>query len=258
MTLDLNALPSIHGRRFGITKNSHLVADGKIMVPSWKDRGARSIEFDHFNGPILSTSRWGVFHGSDGSAADPVINVQKGGAARLVTGAGVSTMAVNGSQLNGALNFEADKSGLEFSGALKMTAITNIVTFIGLSDQTAALEMPFTISGTTITSNATDAVGFLFDTAATNAKWQTISVANDVDGTLYNTTIAPVAATYDLFGLFINAAGDCEFWLNGVLVNRQTVAVTPTIPLSPYVATFRRTTASTQVDVDFLYAAEDR
>lgn len=259
MTIDLNALPSIHGRRLGVTRVGHIVADGHIMVPSWRDRGARSIQQDHFNGPVLSTSLWNVAHGSDGGSASPVINVQKGGVVRGVAGAGAgATMAVNGTQIAGSLNFEADKSGLEFSGALKVDVITTLALFIGFSDQTAALEMPFTMSGTTLTSNCTDGVGFLFDTGATSAKWKAVSVANDVDGAITDTGVAPVAATFDLFNLFLSAAGDCEFYLNGVLVARNTVAVTPTIPLVPYVAGFARAAVTRNIDVDFLYAAQDR
>lgn len=259
MTLEINAMPSIHGRRLGITRAGHIVADGKLMVPSWRDRGARSIQFDHFNGAVLSTSLWNVAHGSDGGSASPVINVQKGGVVRGVAGAGAgATMAVNGTQICGALNFEADKSGLEFSGALKVDVITSACIFIGLTDQTSALQMPFTISAGTLTANATDGCGFLFDTAATAATWKAVSVANTVKAAIFDTAAAPVAATYDLFNLFLNANGDCEFWLNGTLVARNTVAVTKTVPLAPYVAAFSRSAVTRNVDVDFLYAAQDR
>lgn len=257
---DHKILTSLHGSRFGLSRTGHLIEDGrKIMAASWMERGARAADFDHFIGPVLDANHWLVYKGSDGGAAYPVINVQKGGVCRAVAGAGAgASMAVNGSQLNGSLNFEADQGFLEMSGSLKLSAITTSCVYIGLTDQSAALEMPFTLAGGTLTSNATDAAGFLFDTSATLATWKALSVANDVDGTVTDTGVAPATTAFDHFSLDLNAAGDCNFYLNGKLVATQAVAVTPTIPLCIVVAAFRRAASALSVDIDYLQAAADR
>lgn len=257
---DHKILTSLHGSRFGLSRNGHLIEDGKrIMVPSWLDRGARSIQFDHFNGPVLSTFDWLVYKGSDGGAAYPVINVQKGGVCRAVAGAGAgATMAVNGSQINGSLNFEPDQGFAEFGTSVKLSAITTSAVFIGFTDQSSALAMPFTLSGSTLTSNASNGVGFLFDTAATAATWKCVSVATDVDGAVTDTGIAPATTLFDHIGLYLDALGNCDFYLNGKMVAQNLVAVTPTAPLCPVVAGFRRAASALNIDIDYIYAAADR
>ncbi len=257
---DHRILVSLHGSKFGYSRSGHLIEDvTKIMVPSWLDRGARSIQFDHFNGPVLDANKWLVYKGSDGGAATPVINVQKGGVVRGVAGAGAgATMAVNGSQINGSLNFEPDQGYLEMMGSLKLSAITTSAVYIGLTDQSTALAMPFTLAGAALTSNASNGAGFLFDTSATAATWKCVSVATDVDGAVTDTGIAPATTAFDHIGLDMNAAGDCNFYLNGKLVAQNLVAVTPTTPLCIVVAGFRRAASALNIDVDYLYAAADR
>ena len=46
-----------------------------------------------------------------------------------------------------------------------------------------------------ITTNATDGLGFFFDTSMTDDAWWISGVANDVDAVHQNTTFAPVIAT---------------------------------------------------------------
>lgn len=259
MTINVNALPSVHGRHFGITRGGHLVTDGRVIVPGWKDRGSRSILYDHFNGPVMDANRWAVNKGSDGSAANFAVSVAKGGMLRATTGAGATTtMAVNGVQLNSSLNWQADQSGLYFAAAVKAAAVTTLALYVGFTDQTAALEMPATISTATLTTNYTDGCGFLFDTGATAATWKCVGVANDVDAAVIDTGIAPVAATWDLFVIEVSPAGVASFWLNGALVGVLSGAVTATIPLTPVVAGFRRSAAATTIDVDFIDCEQDR
>lgn len=259
MTINTSVLPSIHGRRFGITRGSHIAVDGRIVVPSWRDPGARSVLFDHFNGPTMDANKWAVNKGSDGGAANFAVSVAKGGMIRATTGAGATTtMAVNGVQVNGSLNWEADQSGLLFTAAVKLAAITTVALYVGFTDQTAALEMPATLSGGTLTTNYTDGFGFLFDTGATAATWKCVGVANDVDAAILDTGVAPVAATYDLIQMECDANGTATFYLNGNQIGQLTGAVTKTVPLTPVVAGFRRAASSTTIDVDFFHVAQDR
>lgn len=259
MSLNTNTIPSIHGRRFGLSSDGHLVMDGRVRVAGHRDLGARARLFDHFTGPAINSGLWGVAHGSDGSAADFAIAAAVGGKVRGTTGAGgTTTMAVNGVQLHSALNWQANKGGLIFSAAVAATLVTSLALYVGFTDQVAALEMPFTLSSGTLTSNATDACGFLFDTGATASTVKCVGVANDVDAAVIDTAVALTAATYALFNIEVDASGNATFWLNGTKYGTLASAVTPTIPLTPVVAGFRRTGTLTTIDVDHIAVEQDR
>jgi len=138
-----------------------------------------------------------------------------------------------------------------------MSAITNVCVYVGLTDQIAALEMPFTLSGTTLTSNATNAVGVLFDTAATTDDWWLVGVAANVDATQQDAGTAPTASTLETWRIDVSATGVATFYRNGTLVgSAMTGAVTASAPLTPIVAAFSRTTAVRNIDVDYIYVQE--
>lgn len=260
---DTNILQSLHSRLLGLTKNNHLVGENHMLVPGWRDRGTRAVVLDHFLGASLDTTKWTGRVGSDGAAVTPTISVAKSGVVRLTTGAGAGvTMAVNGSQITGSLNFEADQEALnslvEMQAALRMAAITTICTFVGFQNQTAALSMPGTIAGGVLTGNQNDFVGFLFDTAATAATWKFVSAKGGVVNGIIDTGIAPVAATMNHLNIDIDQNGNAYGYMAAALVATQANAVTKSVPLAPTVASFRRSAVSTTVDVDHIYAAQDK
>lgn len=264
MTLDLNALPSIHGRRFGVTKAGHLVADGRIMETSWRDRGGQAVISDHFLGQSMNNLYWKItLKGSDGSAAVPAIVASNaGGASILTSGAGATlTMAVNGSELvGGALNFDVAKGHMELAASVQMSRITNACVFIGFADS-LALAMPFTISGTTLTANATNGHGLLFDTAATAATWKVVGVANGVAAAIIDTGVAPVAATYDLIRTEIDLNGNLTAFLNDLPVAASAAGygyATAGGVMAPTFSMFSRVATSYTAQADFIYAAQDR
>jgi hypothetical protein len=164
--------------------------------------------------------------------------------------------------LDSALDWEADAGGLILEARVKLSLITNIAVFVGFTDQTAALEMPIqsAASADTFTTNATDAVGFMFDTSMATDNWWLAGVANDVDATQQNSTIAPVAATYEVFRIEVDTNGKASFYRNGLQVGvSMTGAVTKTVPLTPVVAGFNRTTTGTPtITVDYLHVAASR
>ncbi|HEX5461897.1 MAG TPA: hypothetical protein VFX20_18175 [Steroidobacteraceae bacterium] len=255
-------LKSLHGRVFGLADDDSVVAakglrvgdfPRQILVPS----PLHVAHFDHFVGQALS-SAWGVAKGSDAGAANFSTHVALNGTIRGTTGAGATTtMAVNGVQVSGALNFEADSGNLQFGCRVKLAAVTTVAIFVGLTDQTAALEMPINGAGggDGFTSTATDAVGFLFDTTMTNAHWWGVGVANDVDAVGQDSGIAPVAAAYDDLFIQVDANGNAGFFLNGKPVGTlMQSAVTKSVPLAPVIAAFRRSAASTTIDADYLGA----
>lgn len=175
-----------------------------------------------------------------------------------------ASMAVSGVQLSRGLSYKANQGDLVFDARVKTGIITNIAIFIGFTDQVAALEMPINSAASvdTITTNATDAVGFMFDTAMATDTWWLVGVANDVDATKQDTTVAPVADTYETFRVELSTAGVATFYRNGTLVGTaMTAAVTATVALTPVIAAFNRTTANgatTIITADYIYTSATR
>lgn len=182
-----------------------------------------------------------------------------------------ASMAVSGVQFNRGLSYKANQGELAFEARVKLGIITNIALFIGFTDQVSALEMPIqsAAGAHTITTNATDAVGFLFDTADTSTdQWLLTGVANDVDATVQSglgaagAALLPVADTYATFRIHISTAGVATFYYNGNAVGTlMTGAVTPTIALTPVIAAFNRTTtngATTIITADYVHIAAAR
>jgi hypothetical protein len=160
-------------------------------------------------------------------------------------------MAVNGTQLQSRLNWKAEQGGLVCEFRLAIDTITTVCVFLGLTDQVSALEMPFTLSGTTLTSNASNAVGVLFDTDATTDDWWLVGVAADVDATKQDSAVAPTAGTFETWRIELSATGAATFYRNGsVIGSAMTGAVTASAGLTPVVAAFSRTTSSRNIDVD--------
>lgn len=216
--------------------------------------------FDDFLGDVVA-DQWNTQVGNDTLPPSATINVAQHGTVRLLTGndAGASH-AANGVQFEGRLSWKASNKNLSFEARVKADAITSLALFLGFTDQTAALEFPFTLGGSdALTSNATDAVGFLFDTAADTDKWFLVGVANNVDATKQNTGYAPVVDTYETLRVDVDANGTATFYRNNVQVGvPMKSAVTPSVALVPVIAAFSRTTTSRNIDVDYVSVGQSR
>jgi len=96
--------------------------------------------------------------------------------------------------------------------------------------------LPFTISGTTITDNATDSAGFCFDTEQTTDRFYIINTKGGTDaGTLLAALRAPFAAATDIrVRVRLDSSGNAWYYFNGVFVGYKASAVTTTISLVPY------------------------
>lgn len=258
MANDTNVLVSLHGSRIGLNAAGDLIIDNKIAVANPNNPVTRITWYDDFLGDALNT-QYNFQEGSD-TAADFAINVQKGGVARLSTAASATlTMAVNGAQVDlGALNWYASNGGLSMEVRLKCDAVTTLALFIGFTDQTSALEMPWTGSTTTYTSNQSDGFGFLFDTGFTTKTIRCVGVAADTDVTNVDTSDAWAAATYKKFRLECDASGTVKYYIDGVLVATIALAVTPTVALVPIIAGFARAASARNIDIDYLRASMDR
>lgn len=235
---------------------------GQIHLPS----GQKVAFFEDFekSGQAYSTtpvdgwlSRVGTTNAVDWTVTEAV-----GGTAVGTIGDTTASMAVSGVQLSRGLNWQADQGDLVFEARVKMSQITTISVFIGLTDQVAALEMPIqsAASANTITTNASDAVGFMFDTSMTADTWWLVGVDTNVDATAQNTGTAPVADTYATFRIEVSTAGVATFYYNGTAVgSAMTGAVTPTVALTPVIAGFNRTTTGTPtITADYIHVSADR
>jgi hypothetical protein len=170
-----------------------------------------------------------------------------------------ASMAVSGVQLDSGLDWRADQGDLWFEARVKQSTISTIAVFIGFTDQVSALEMPIqsAASANTLTTNASDAVGFMFDTSMTADTWWLVGVAANTDATHQNTALAPVADTYATFRVELSTAGVATFYYNGAEVGTaMTGAVTATTLLTPVIAGFNRTTTGTPtITADYVYVS---
>lgn len=260
-TIDVSIVDAVApGSRTVLTEAVNLVvfsnSSGTVTTRIWRPTTSQINMTDDFDGAVISTGWTHPTKGSDGATADFAILADVGGKVRGTTGAGAGgSMAANGIQLNRALSWKANQGGLSLEARIQVSAITNISFFVGFTDQVASLEAPIisASSADTITTNATDAVGFMFDTnMATDNIWL-VGVANDVDATAQNSAIAPVAATYITLRVELTSAGVATFFINNIRTGTaMTGAVTPTIALTPVVTVFTTTAASATMDIDYI------
>lgn len=236
----------VHNFRDGIQQNGTSLNRSKVVL------------FDDFLGDVIA-DQWSAAKGSDGQAVIAAINSQASGAVRLTAGDTV-TVAESCSSLTHALNWKAANGGLVFETKVTpVSSVANVGFFIGLTDvlATTTLEEPVTLSGTTYTSNATDCVGVLFDTAATTDVLYAIGVKNDVD-TDATALSAPVEDVAMTIRIELSPVGTAKFYLNGSLVATIANAVTASVALTPIIEIMARTTAVKSIDVDYVYMEQNR
>lgn len=217
---------------------------------------------DDFLGDEINAFLWQSFQGTDASCEQAIVyQDQINGVVRMTSGADAgATMALNGTQVQGKLNWVANKGGLLCEVRISLSAITAISVFLGFSDQDSALEAPFTMAaGNTLISNASDAVGVLFDTDADDDNWWLVGVAADIDATKQNSAIPPVAGTFETWRIEVSTAGVASFYRNGTLIGTaMSGAVTASVSLVPYVSAFSRGAAARNIDLDEILVQQQR
>lgn len=266
-------LTSLHGRKLGLTaEGTGGALKGKSVLASVGgfmsgERGNAIIHpspsvvslFDDFLGDVLRDP-WNAVEGSDTDATQAVLAGGIGGTLRLTSGNDDAngTQATDASGVTSYLNWQASNGGLYMQARIKVSRITNAYIFVGFTDVITA-ELPVISAGSanTITTNAADAVGFMFDTNMTADNWWLVGVANDVDATAQNTGAAPVADDYETLAIEVNASGVATFYRNGLQVGTaMTGAVTAATDLTPaiYVSNADGTSAVT-LDIDYINVA---
>lgn len=210
--------------------------------------------FDDFLAGALS-DKWTISKGTDSATSDASLLADgAGGALRFTTGDAGTGLAADMIQLTSSLNWKAVNGELIAETKIKLSAITTCYAFFGFTDNTA-LEAPVISAGSanTITTNATDAIGFMFDTRMATDVWWLVGVKNDVDDTSIVTALAPVAGTYVTLKVALTAAGKARFYINGTQVGAMSsAAITPTIALTPTFAVSKTSVAASML-VDMAY-----
>ena len=203
-----------------------------------------------------SLAHYSLYVGSDAQAVLPVISNNR---LVLVAGNANTGFAADGSQLIGSTGYTLSNGALVFETSLQSPGVLNMQYFIGFTDQTSALEMPIesAASANTITTNATDAVGFMYDTSmSTDNRWL-VGVNNNADETAQDTSTAPVINTEVVFRIEIDTSGDASFYINGSQVGTtMTTACRTSVPLYPTLAIGTRSTATRTLSVSRLYVRQ--
>lgn len=204
---------------------------------------------------------WILNSGSDAQAIDAAVQTAEEGTIRITTGDADGTTANDASQVVGSIPVQADSGGLFMEARLK--CVTNVNTMslcVGFTD-VSTLEEPFTNSADTITSNATDAACFLYDTDATTDYWWAVAVDTDVDDTGNAATSSlPVADTYQTLRIEVSPDGNTiKYFVDGSLVaTRNSGGISPSTNLYPTVIACATTTSSKSVDIDYIKYGHNR
>lgn len=204
-----------------------------------------------------SLTHYELFSGSDDLAVDPVISANT---LVMVTGDAGTGFAADGTQAIGDTGYTLAAGAIVLEARVKLSAITNAAFYFGLTDQKAALEIPIesAASADTITTNATDAIGFMFDTSMSTDNIWLVGVNNNVDETAQNSATAPVAGAYITLRIETDTSGNATFYINGVAVGSQmTTAAATGVTLYPTLAAMARSTASRTFTADYLYLRQD-
>lgn len=212
--------------------------------------------YDRFTTTGGTLAHYTLFNGTDPEALAPYLadNVLY-----LVSGNANTGLAADGSQLIGDTGYTLSGGALVFQARIASTLITNLALFVGFTDQVAALENPIYSAAVadTITTDATDAVGFMFDTGMATDNFWLVGVNNNVDETAQNSAIAPVSNTYVILRVEIATNGDAVFSIDGTVVGTtMTTACRTTVPLYPTICVNARSTVSKTVTVDELYVRQ--
>lgn len=221
--------------------------------------------FDDFEGDVVA-DQLNFTEGTDNTTSDGAISAALNGVFLLTPGDSAGSVAADGAQLNRELNWQA-RQNLWFHTRLKLASIASVSCFFGFTDTKSLEQAVYSAgSGNTLTTDATDAVGFMFDTAMTAVNWWAVGVANDVDATAQNLGVAPVADTYATFSIQLTCdpaasnAVSADFYYNGQPIGskmsaacRYNISMTPCFIIRPKSAVAGKT-----MSIDYVNVAGNR
>ena len=257
---------SLHGRLLGLDTAGRLICPAGFVSGSNGSQIALPSPstvsfFDDFLGDVIA-DQWNLVEGTDSATSDAAILAGGiGGVLRITTGDAGTGLAADMPQLTQALQWQASNGGLTFECRISMSQITEAYCFVGFTDL-VTLEAPIISAGSadTITTNASDAVGFMFDTRMTTDVWWLVGVAANTDATLQNSGFAPVVDTYEVLRIEVTAAGAANFFRNGKQVGTtMSGALTAATDLTPTIAFGKLSTAtSITANLDYVSVSSNR
>jgi len=202
---------------------------------------------------------WIFNAGADAQAIDPALDAtQSSGVIQCVTGNADADPANDSSYmvLNKPIQLDSLPGDVVIEAKLRITsAITTVSVWCGLTDTTAADEEPVTNSSDTLTTVASDAALFHYDTDATTDEWWMVGVDSNTDDTGNAALgVAPVADTWQILRMQVNNDGsEILFSVDGVQYGALSAAgVSPDVALYFTIGANATTTTSRTVDVDWV------
>ena len=221
----------------------------------------RIAEFDDdFFGNAISTM-WGPVIGGANKGTFTITANRVYGTATLSSGA-TGTFANDLTIINlGQKQFTVNNPLGSFflKVRLNLSSITTNYCFVGVTDDVTTSEAPISsaASADTITTTATDACGFMYDTNMATDNWWLTGVASNVDATHQNSGVAPVASQFTTLAMSVDIAGKAIFYINNVIVGTTMTGAVSTggVGLSPVIAISKNSGASSfNCRLDRVYA----
>jgi hypothetical protein len=276
----MRILNSLDGRKAGFDQNGKLISVGGFTSGDHgkqvsHESPATVTLFDDFLGDLIA-DEWDLSEGSDSATSTAAILAGGiGGVLQFttgdVTGVTAANLLANAEHLTQALQWQASNGGLVFQCRIKLSSVTTGWMFLGFTDLAGTAELPIesAASADTITTNATDAVGFLFDPRmVTNpTKVFLVGVANDVDATVQVSSFAPTANQYATYRVELNLAtvgatnATATFFINGAQVGTaMSGALVAATDLTPVVSVSKSAADTTSItaQLDYVHVAMNR
>jgi len=214
--------------------------------------------FDDFQDEVWDTNEYTTNTDADPTLVVAIVEGAAGVGGYLSMAA--DDVANDKQEFAGALSYNSSKVTV-FECRIAIAAdVTTTRLNVGLSDakNEAAQTIAFTISGTTVTENATDGAVFLYDTDADTDGWFGC-IAGTTDEDEGGGATAPTAGVYQTLRIEINASRAVSFYIDGTQYGSTTTAVLDASKsLGFYLATQSTTTVARTVNLDYVYIWQDR
>jgi len=212
-----------------------------------------------------------VFHDFTGTAVDQTndinvgltstgsiaISVQNNGACRLTTKAEAAATA----RISSGLQWNPSHGSCVMEARVtQQTAVTARAFFIGWTNDSTTDQTPISLATTVFTGTAENAVGFVFNTAASDgSSIYCVGSKESVCTAGVDTDVAVAAITvWQTFRVEVSTDGDAVFSINGKEEARIENAITADTDITPTVCATATAATAVVMDVDYIYAEGSR
>ena len=163
-------------------------------------------------------------------------------------------------------NWRVQDGAIDALFRFKIDELTHTGISVGFTDaNTESNLMPFHLDGTTLTTTATTAIGFVMDTNASDVgNFYSVYVDDDTDGSLVCSGYQPTAAKYQTVRIHLedNGCGKqarAEFSINcNCYYEVRTATIDRDALLTPFVGLMNSGGAGLNLDIDYIYVAGSR